>query len=103
MSRFGCYFPGARKKWLRLVIKGSGSQARIVATPVTVPGDRLKDAQVVSSCTWNVGIMNRHAIHIAHMVVSTIDKAVQCMQDEGVELLENFDWKLYHRCINICL
>ena len=28
-------------------------------------------------------------------MISPIDKAVQCMRDEGVEVLENFDWKPY--------
>lgn len=29
------------------------------------------------------------------VMTSPIDKAVQCMQDEGVEVLENFDWTPY--------
>ena len=58
MSRFGCYFPGVRKKWLRLVIKGSGLQARIIATPCLLVTDRLTDPPSDSLTALFHGILN---------------------------------------------
>lgn len=28
-------------------------------------------------------------------MISPVDKAVQCMRDKGVEVMETFDWKPY--------
>lgn len=40
---------------------------------------------------------NRHCTcsGIDVRMASSVDKAVQCMQEEGVEVLESFDWKPY--------